>query len=134
MTAHEDLKPAVQFRGVLLKPLDQQGDRDGSLIDPAGVQFDAEAWVPILRDFGYMPDDLLGRGKVHREEDGSLVVDGELFDIVRWGHDTQHKLAIGVVAQSPGQGVIHESTLMRSIALVAEHQDPTQPPIVITRR
>jgi hypothetical protein len=126
----------IQIRGVLLKQLPQQADRDGLRIDPAGVRFDPSTWLPITSNFDHsLPP--VGRGRVHREADGSLVVEGELFSwpseqAVEDDQVPPFRLAIGVVIPDdvPRPGIAHESDLM-SIALTASHQDPTQPPIVI---
>lgn len=124
-----------EFSGVLLKPVDQQGDRDGTLIDPAGVSFDPDEWVPIWRGFSYAIEDWLGRGKISRAEDGTLVVTGELVDSAPLDpkKEMPWRLAIGVIADKvdhePG-AVLRDSRLM-SIAFTTNHSDPTQPPIVV---
>lgn len=114
----------MRFRGVLLKPLADQHDLDARYIDPAGVEFDPERDYPISVEF----NDLIppvGRGRVSQAEDGSLVVEGEIFGNLFRGHNTgPRKLAIGVRAKhAPDQ------TELFAIALARLHQDPDQPSI-----
>lgn len=122
------------FSGVLLKPIDQQADLDGSFIDPTGVSFDPDEWVSIWRNFNYnIPDDWVGRGKVSRETDGSLIVTGELVDNgpILPDKESPWKLAIGVVADKFEKPGVTKDCRLMSIAFTTEHADPTQPSIVI---
>jgi len=123
----------MKFTGVLLKPLDQQGDRDGMRIDPAGVVFGPNP-VPIWQNFGYrVPEDMVGWGTISKAEDGSLIVTGELD---HWSTTMPApKLAIGVMGDDivkkgnkAKDKIIRKSSLM-AVAVTVEHQDPTQPPI-----
>jgi hypothetical protein len=66
----------MRFRGVLVKALDAQQDRDDYLIDPAKLEFDPEEVYPIHANFNYST--IAGTCKVHREEDGSITVEGDL--------------------------------------------------------
>lgn len=123
------------FRAVLLKPLDQQHEVDNH-IDPAGVEFDPEMDYPIWQNFGYrVPEDVLGKGRVIREEDGSLIVEGELNDdwsgAIKDGRFPYY-LAIGIVSDKVTD-VFDHSRLM-SIGFTSRHADPTQPEINIINR
>jgi len=126
------------FVGVLLKPLDQQGDRDKPLIDPDGVKFDPLEEYPIWRDFNYnVPDDMLGSGKISRLPDGTIVVSGYLKEgLIPEDRETPWKLAIGVIADKIEPGETLRTCGLMSIAFTTRHSDPTQPTIVIgtTRR
>lgn len=116
----------MKFRGVLLKPLDQQQDLDGLTIDPAGVTFSDEE-IPIFRNFSYdVPKDVLGKGRVSRAEDGSLVVEGEITQELP-GFD---KLAIGIRADVIERPICRFSDLM-AVSFTSEHADPTQPQIEV---
>jgi len=123
----------MKFEGVLVRPLAAQGDRDGNLIDPAGISFEDKP-VTIWRNFSYELGDLLGEGVISRAEDGSLVVSGELneagTEMVRGGLD---RLAVGLrvdrmVRKRRGKQIASASTVF-GIALTREHQDPDQPPV-----
>ena len=128
----------TEFQAVLLKPLDQQADRDGSFIDPAGVEFDPETDYPIFREFNYGAEDLLGSGRVSRAEDGSLVVTGKLNTNISAAIEEgrfPYSLAIGVRYDKERNGTPHiaHSSLV-SMGFTTKHVDPTQPPITIIRR
>jgi hypothetical protein len=129
----------THFEAVLLKPLDQQADRDGSLIDPAGVRFDPDATYPIFREFNYsVPDDVVGSGRVSRAPDGALVVSGVLLIDVNAQIEEgrfPYSLAIGISTdfESGKLPTIPKSDLT-SIGFTAKHIDPTQPTINIIRR
>lgn len=129
----------THFEAVLLKPLDQQRDRDGNFIDPAGVTFDPEVTYPIFREFSYsVPDDVVGSGKVERAPDGSLIVKGVLIIDVNAAMQEgrfPYSLAIGVRYNTERNGTpyVASSDLM-SIGFTAEHVDPDQPRINIIRR
>jgi hypothetical protein len=117
-----------RFTAILLKPLDQQHDRDGDFIDPAGVEFDPEEDYTIWNDFSYrVPDDIRGHGRVSRREDGALIVTGELDEGLL---GPEPKLAIGVShdIERNGSSVVAHSTLI-SIGTTLKHVDPDQPPI-----
>jgi hypothetical protein len=126
----------VKFEAVLVRPLDDQLDRDGHKIDPAGVQITDEA-IPIWREFSYnIPDDLMGSGVVSRAEDGSLIVTGELTEAgEHYVSKGDKKLAIGIVVDSGGQklakdaGSIVEKSTLQQIGMTWQHQDPAQPAI-----
>ena len=128
----------TEFWGVLLKPLDQQHDRDAMPIDPAGVKFDPTVSYPVWSGNNYrVPEDLLGTAKISRADDGSLVATGTLNvdrGAVEKGDIEKHwKLAISVIGDGfrrNGSQVISASRLI-SISMAAEHVDPDQPPIVI---
>jgi hypothetical protein len=127
----------TRFEGVLLKPLDQQADRDGSLIDPDGVKFDPDETYTIWREFNYsVPDDVLGSGKIHRAEDGSLIVTGELNEKVPFPRDEPVPwrlaiLAIGIKTESIIRGQRVSECELFGIGLTGNHVDPTQPPVVV---
>lgn len=127
----------TRFAGVLLKPLDQQHDRDDYLIDPAGVTFDPNEEIPIWRDFNYrVPEDMLGRGFVSRRDDGSLWVEGEidLPESTLRKQDLPWRLAIGVITERDVKrrtGDTVERCRLFSVAFTANHQDPGQPVIEI---
>jgi hypothetical protein len=131
---------SAHFRAVLLKPLDQQADRDGNLIDPAGVRFDPDEEHVIFREYSYnVPEDVMGRGKVSRAEDGSLWVEGVLeerffpdFAVARGDFDTKHQLGGGYMAGRMQRGAITTCSLA-SISVIRQHVDPTQPTITIRR-
>lgn len=123
----------MRFEGVLVKPLADQGDRDGHLIDPKGVTFE-EGPIQIWRNFSYQIDDLLGKGTLSRADDGSIVVKGELNAIgtahVRGGLD---RLAVGLrvdkmIHRRRGASIARASTVF-GVSLTKEHQDPEQPPV-----
>lgn len=122
----------IRFRGVLLKPLDQQADRDGDRIDPAGVEFDPEREYAIFVDFNYLKPPL-GHGRISRDPDGSLVVSGEMDDFINVRKEEAPPLtfAIGVALDSADRhdDIIHRCSVMSAIGVTAKHADPTQPPI-----
>lgn len=135
----------IGFRATLLKPLDQQHDRQGDRIDPAGVRFDPEADFPVWREFGYrVPEDWLGTGKISREPDGSLVITGWLKEgavspnAVR--KDTVPPLVAAIGVKTEGtfersrDGLVIEKSEIMSVALTSKHVDPTQPPIEIKEK
>ncbi len=119
------------IHGVLVKPLAEQHDTDGILIDPAGVRFDPTKEFPLLVEFdtGREP---VGRGYVRRNEDGSLEFVGTVGDLPL----ADVRLAIGVRADKgyrhrPDRpDIVTESDLM-GVSLTWTHQDPDQPAAVI---
>jgi hypothetical protein len=117
-----------KFIGVLLKPLGQQHDLDHWYIDPDGVQFDPNHLYTIHYNFNYSMRPL-GVGRVTRGEDGSLVVEGTLWD-ERLAPGL--KLAIGITTRdtAPEQDCVTRSVLT-DLSLVERHADPGQPPVVI---
>lgn len=122
--AHKRGAP-TKFHGVLLKPLANQHDRDGYLIDPQGVTFDPDKDYAISPDFD--PRKLpVGRARVRRAEDGSLEAYGTLE---KW---PGAKLAIGVsygrVRPLPTPGIVEKSQLMELGATLA-HVDLEQPSV-----
>jgi hypothetical protein len=120
----------MKFRGVLVKALEAQQDRDGRYIDPAGVRFDPDLVVPIYRDFHY--DQVVGHGRISRETDGSLTVKGELSAF----ESPQKHLAIGIMVSriehevERARNVVTDCSVM-SIAVTERHADLTQPWIEI---
>ena len=114
----------LAFRGTLVRPLADQGDRSHNHIDPAGVRFDPETDYPIHVEFDYSKPPV-GFGRVSRAEDGSLRVEGEISP-------GQHpwQLAIGVYSRKSlrtrDRHVIEESDIL-SISLTDRHDDPDQP-------
>lgn len=121
----------MHFRGTLLKRLEDQADRDQLYVDPKGVRFHPGEVHTIFRNFSYVvPDDVMGSGVVSRAKDGSLVVEGELLA----DPGDSRKLAIGI-AMRPGDDTRPvRSCELLSVCLTHEHQDPTQPPIVLDGR
>jgi hypothetical protein len=116
----------MKFRGVLLKKLDNQYDRDFTYIDPAGVEFDPEEVYLVSQNFDYaMPP--AGWGKVSRAEDGSLVVEGELSDFF----GGQRALAIGAISdkfhRSEYGTTVVDHARLTDMALTERHADTTQP-------
>lgn len=120
---------AVRFHGIVVKPLDQQKDRDGQLIDPAGVTWTDEV-TPLFREFSFnVPQDVVGFGTLSRAADGAIVMDGEIntygLSLVR---ENVTKLALaGFVAKLEGH-IIRETT-MTAVGLLRDHSDPSQPPV-----
>jgi len=117
----------VRFRATLVRPLADQSDRDDWRIDPAGVTFDPETDYPIFRDFDYAAR--VGHGRISTEDDGSLVVEGELDLPI-----AEKFLAIGVYVdestKTPDSVFVGKSRVM-SVSTTDSHSDPRQPPIVI---
>lgn len=115
----------MKFRGVLVRPLREQEDRDGLRVNPKGVRFDPKASYPIFPNFDHLGLPI-GFGWVTREKDGSLTVRGETYS-----HATG-KLAFGgsVIEKRVfrKKEVATKSTLME-IGLTENHSDPTHPPI-----
>lgn len=118
----------MKFRGVLVKTLEAQQDRDGRYIDPAGVQFDPEEEFLIFREFHYGESDVVGSGKVSRASDGSLVVEGELSAF----EPTRRQLAIGILVSkiehevAAARNVVTDCRVM-SIGITEHHSDLSQP-------
>ena len=128
----------MKFRGVLLKPLDQQGDKDQMFIDPAGVKFDEDQDYTIWREFNYtVPDDVLGHGKIVRGEDGSLLVEGEITYPTNVSKNFPFRLAIGVRSLDHTGNRLDGMTINRSevfaVSFTPNHADPTQPAIEVER-
>jgi hypothetical protein len=117
----------MRVRGVLIKPLSKQRDADGVKIDPAVVTFDPEKWYSILPDFRYDTPPI-GRGKVSRAKDGSLVVDAELFMALPKDSGLNYFAFGGSVAKADLETGILEAELL-NIGLTGSHADPYQPPI-----
>ena len=125
----------MKFEGVLVRPLDDQQDRDGHKINPKGVAITDER-IPIWREFSYnVPDDVMGSGVVYYEN-GALVVKGELTaEGESFARKGAAKLAIGIVIPSGGQkltkdaGSTIEQSTLQQIGMTWEHQDPAQPAI-----
>lgn len=123
----------MRFTGVLLKPLDRQFDQDFVHIDPQGVRIYEDA-VPLVIEFDNSK--IIGQCHVSRAEDGSLVVDGTIFDEAPLD---DMKLAIGVRARESirnrtkdQQVTLAECDLM-AISLTRHHVDPEQPAITVIR-
>lgn len=122
----------TKIRATLVKPLDQQQDRDGYRIDPAGVAFDPDARYPIHDNFDYSKPPL-GWAKIVREDDGSLVIDGELYEPISTEREEPPlTAAIGVTADETiryKQDAVIDHSRAISVGLTAKHADPTQPPV-----
>jgi hypothetical protein len=121
----------LTFRGVLLKPLDQQQDRDGRKIDPEGVRYNLVEEMPLFFDFDYHYP--IGKVRIGRDEDGSLVVTGEFFE--SWASRAIPPLqaAIGIRTEEvirANQSTVRDSEVF-AVSLTRDHADPTQPPIII---
>lgn len=118
----------MRFQGVLVRPLDDQRDRDGTRIDPAGVQFEEGRDYPLWVEFDYARP--LGYAVVSRADDGSLVVAGAITeadpDAVMG--TSRPRLAAGVTVEDMLADVVRRCRLT-AVALTAEHADPDQPPI-----
>jgi hypothetical protein len=125
----------MKMRGVLVRPLADQGDRNGALVDPAGVAFIEGRDYPLCIEFDY--ERAVGYGVVTREEDGSLTAAGEIVYLdpqaakglrlaAGVAFDPADVLA-GVVGHS-GRRVVARSRL-NAIGLTANHADPGQPAI-----
>jgi len=115
----------TRFKAVLVRPFDEQTDRDGNLINPAGVEFDPDKDYPIWREFSHDIKDALGHGRVYREG-GALMVEGEIDDgLIKIG-----KLAIGIkVIESIRHRDTYEVRRSEIFAISAthKHSDPAQP-------
>jgi hypothetical protein len=120
----------MKFRGVLLKALDEQRDRDWVLINPAGVKFDPEHVYDVTQNNDYAR--IAGWAKLHREEDGSITAEGELSGFF----SMPHQLAIqGIYEKQEFSAerlvsVVEQLDLM-SLALTDTHPDETQPQITL---
>ena len=120
-----------RFRGVLIRPLADQGDRDGALIDPAGVAFIEGRDYPVTAEFDY--DKPLGYARVSRAEDGSLIAEGEIV-YADWADVKGLRLAAGVAfdsayARPVPQGRAAMRCRLNAIGLTPRHSDPGQPEI-----
>jgi hypothetical protein len=125
----------MRFTGTLVRPLADQGDRDGLLIDPAGVEFVEGRDYPVTAEFDLAAP--LGYAVVSRAEDGSLVAAGEI--VYAEAADVKGlRLAAGAVIAAhterilPGvRGRVVTSCRLNAIGLTPNHSDPGQPPIEV---
>ncbi len=121
----------MKFRGTLVRPLSDQADRDGLLIDPAGVQFIEGRDYPLLAEFDYAKP--LGYAVVSRADDGSLTAAGAI--VYAEGEAVAGlRLAAGIAfdpadAMTGTHGRVVSSCRLNAVALTASHSDPGQPPI-----
>lgn len=124
----------TKVRGTLMLPLADQHDRDGVFLDPAVVQFDPEVDYPVTVEFNHAHPPV-GRVRVSRAEDGSLVATGEIFDVsflAEHNHDPR-AFAVGVAVQTVGKDrvpILNQAELYE-VALTRQHQDPSQPKIEV---
>lgn len=121
----------MRFTGTLVRPLADQGDRDGTLIDPAGVQFVEGRDYPVTAEFDL--DKPLGYAVVSRAEDGSLTAAGEIV-YADWEAVRGLRLAAGIAARGedilPGvRGRVVAACRLNAIGLTPNHSDPGQPEI-----
>lgn len=126
----------MRYRGILVRPLAEQADRDGTYIDHAGVEFVEGRRYVVWREHRYnYPEDAVGYAEVSRSEDGSLVAEGWIDgdpEAIVGGRPPQ--LAIGIAVRSEDihdgiRGRVVSSCRLNAIGLTGSHSDPGQPPI-----
>lgn len=122
----------MRFKGVLVRPLAEQGDRDERFIDPAGVEYVAGRNYPLTVEFDLTR--LVGYAAVEPDGDSLVAagwIDGDPEAIVG-GYPP--RLAIGIAVRSEDihdglRGRVVSSCRLNALALTGNHGDPGQPPI-----
>lgn len=121
----------TRFRGTLVRPLAEQADRDGRLIDPDGVAFEPGRDYPLFIDFD-MDAEPSGWAVLERGP-GGITAEGEItgagFEDVKG-----LRLAVGVAFRTedvlPGlNGRVIATCRLNGVSLTPNHADPGQPPI-----
>ncbi len=121
----------MRIVGTLVRPLAEQGDRDGHRIDPKGVKLDP-ATVPLTRNFD--KESVLGEATV-------TLAGNELVATADLNEEGAKAFALGGLRFAIGI-VSAKSTLKRAgatvrtsklmgVALTGEHADPNQPVVEI---
>lgn len=123
----------MRYRGILVRPLAEQADRDNTFIDPAGVAFSPSIRYPVTVEFDWRRS--TGYATVSRAEDGSLVAEGWIEgdpEAIVGGRPPW--LAAGIAVRSEDildglRGRVVSSCRLNAIGLTGNHSDPGQPPI-----
>lgn len=112
----------MKARGVLLKRLKEQRDRDGQYIDPDGLRFGDEPY-PVHR--GGDLSRTLGTARVSRNRRGEVVAALDLID-----DDVKGQLSamVSFIPRDLDAGVISASDLL-GMSVTMLHADDTQPEI-----